>query len=281
MDEAIASYDKALSIKPDLAPAWCNRGVALRRLKRPHEALASYDRALAIRPEHPAALLNRRNTLSQLKRHGEALADYDRLLALKHEAPRRSSGVATRSLNSVVRMRRWRATTERFRSTPSLPEALCNRGLALKRLERFDEALASYDEALSINPDFTNAPVKPLLSELEIAEGFYGRGGVLQEMGRWDEALSSYDKSLSIRPDSVEVLCRSRPCYGQAQAPGRGGGELQGACAQARVDALSGAGRSIAPAQAISGGRRQLRAFMRCAVRISLRPGLHPLCPPQ
>jgi tetratricopeptide (TPR) repeat protein len=49
--EALASYDKALAIRPDYATALNNRGTALTALKRSEEALASYDQALAIRPD--------------------------------------------------------------------------------------------------------------------------------------------------------------------------------------------------------------------------------------
>ncbi|MBW4448066.1 MAG: tetratricopeptide repeat protein [Spirirestis rafaelensis WJT71-NPBG6] len=47
----MASYDKALSIKPDLHLAWNNRGYALEKLGRNSEAIASYDKALEIKPD--------------------------------------------------------------------------------------------------------------------------------------------------------------------------------------------------------------------------------------
>jgi tetratricopeptide (TPR) repeat protein len=40
---AIASYARALEIKPDYHQAWFNRGVALGNLGRYEEAIASYD----------------------------------------------------------------------------------------------------------------------------------------------------------------------------------------------------------------------------------------------
>jgi tetratricopeptide (TPR) repeat protein len=113
-DEALASYDRALAVRPD-AEALSNRGVTLRELKRFDEALASYDRALAVRPDYVEALNNRGNTLRELKRFDEALASYDRALALR----------------------------------PDYAEALSNRGTLLYELKRFDEALASFDRALA------------------------------------------------------------------------------------------------------------------------------------
>jgi tetratricopeptide (TPR) repeat protein len=58
-DEALASYDHALALKPDYFDALNNRGVTLHELRRFPEALASYDRALALRPDHAGALNNR------------------------------------------------------------------------------------------------------------------------------------------------------------------------------------------------------------------------------
>jgi tetratricopeptide (TPR) repeat protein len=46
LDEALASYDKALALKSDYVDAFNNRGVAPLELERLDEALASYDQAL-------------------------------------------------------------------------------------------------------------------------------------------------------------------------------------------------------------------------------------------
>ena len=57
-EEAIASYDHALKIKPDYHSAWYNRGVALFNLGRYEEAIASYDHALKIKPDKHQAWNN-------------------------------------------------------------------------------------------------------------------------------------------------------------------------------------------------------------------------------
>ena len=77
LDEALASYDKALALKPNYAEAIYNRGVALQDLKRFDEALASYD-AIALKPDYAEAYNNRGNALLELKRPDEALASYDK-----------------------------------------------------------------------------------------------------------------------------------------------------------------------------------------------------------
>jgi tetratricopeptide (TPR) repeat protein/glycosyltransferase involved in cell wall biosynthesis len=75
---------------------------------------------------------------------------------------------------------------------PDYFEALNNRGNALLGLKRFEEALESYERALAIRPDFSDA--------------LANRGAALYELGRPDDALVSYDQALKIRPDYVEAL---------------------------------------------------------------------------
>ena len=81
--EALASYDKAIALKPDYAEAYNNRGNALKELKRPDDALASYDRGDRAEADYAEAYNNRGNALMDLKRPAEALASYDKAIALK------------------------------------------------------------------------------------------------------------------------------------------------------------------------------------------------------
>jgi protein O-GlcNAc transferase len=87
LQEALASYDKALAIRPDNAEALNNRGITLEDLKRFEDALASYDKALAIKPDYAEALYNRGNALHALKRFEDALASYDKALAIRPDHP--------------------------------------------------------------------------------------------------------------------------------------------------------------------------------------------------
>ena len=68
-----------------------------------------------------------------------------------------------------------------------------NLGNALFELKRHEEALASYDRAIAIRPDF--------------AQAHHGRATVLGtfELKRYEEALASYDRALAIRPDFAEA----------------------------------------------------------------------------
>ena len=120
-DEAIASYDRALALKPDFAKALHNRVAALSRLMRYEEALATSDRLLALEPDNAGAHHNRGSALSSLMRFGEAVDAYSRALALK----------------------------------PDAVESLENRASVLAYLTRHDEAARDFAHVLVLDPDYT------------------------------------------------------------------------------------------------------------------------------
>jgi len=61
------------------------------------------------------------------------------------------------------------------------------RGIMLGGLERYEEAIASYDKAIAINPNHD--------------EAWNNRGNALGELGRYEEAIASYDKAIAVNPN--------------------------------------------------------------------------------
>ena len=81
-DEALASYDRALALKPDAAETWNNRGTTLDHLRRYGEAVASFERAVAIDPQYANAWSNRGVTLVEQGRGLDAVESFERCIAL-------------------------------------------------------------------------------------------------------------------------------------------------------------------------------------------------------
>jgi tetratricopeptide (TPR) repeat protein len=190
-EEALASYDRALQLRPDYTEMLYNLGITLHELKRPEEALASYDRALLGRPDYTEARYARANALRDLKRLDEALTSYDRVLQAR---PDYAEALSNRglTLHELKRLDEALASYDRaLKVRPDYAEALSNRGLTLNELKRLDEALASYDRALKLRPDYD--------------EALSNRGLTLHELKRWDEALASYDRATQVRPDYAEA----------------------------------------------------------------------------
>ena len=120
---AIASWDKALKLNPNLSEAWHNRGSALGRLARYEEAIQSFNRAISITPKHDRAWNDRAHALYQLQKWEQAIESWNKAISIASD-----------------NYQFW-----------------YNRGCALEQLQRFEEAISSYEKALEIKPDFQPA----------------------------------------------------------------------------------------------------------------------------
>jgi tetratricopeptide (TPR) repeat protein len=53
--EAIACYDQAIKLHPDIADIWYNKGATLCKIKRYPDALKCFERVLELEPDHALA----------------------------------------------------------------------------------------------------------------------------------------------------------------------------------------------------------------------------------
>ena len=86
-DEALATSDLALAIKPDHAPAHTNRGIILEMRCDLEGAIAAHRRAVAIDPDYAKGHANLAVALRSAGELDEALAASHRAVALKPEQP--------------------------------------------------------------------------------------------------------------------------------------------------------------------------------------------------
>ena len=186
-ERAVELIGKAIALKPDFAQAYCDHGIALRKLKRFEDALASYDKAIALKPDFAMAYNNRGNVLLDLKRAVEALTSCDKAIALN---PRLAIAYYNRG-NALQNLRRPTAALASYDGAialkPDLAEAWLGRGNVFFDVKRLDEALPAYDKATALKPD--------------LAEAWLGRGNVFTLLKRYDEALVAYDRALRLSPD--------------------------------------------------------------------------------
>lgn len=184
---ALADFDLALISQPEMAPAWFNRGNALRALNRDAEAIESYERAIGLKPAYAEAHFNRAVALAAADLHEDALAGFDATLKLRPDFAQ-AHGRRGAALLALDRPEEALFSLERALSLQSGdPEAWNARGRALRALGRWDEALAAYDRALSLAPAHAHA--------------LTNRGNVLHVQGRYEEALASFEAALATTPD--------------------------------------------------------------------------------
>ena len=100
LEQAIASYDKAVEIKPDKDEAWNNRGIALGKLGRLEQAIVSYDKVLAIKPDNNEAWLNRASALIKLGRWKEGIASNTKAFEIN---PSYQKEILSQLINSLLK----------------------------------------------------------------------------------------------------------------------------------------------------------------------------------
>jgi uncharacterized protein (TIGR02466 family) len=190
LNEALATLDEALALKPDKPALLHNRATLLQRCHRHAEALIAHDKALAMGLDAADAHYNRGNTLQSLGRLDDATLAYRAALAL---AP-----LHRLALLDLARLR-WRLGDPDFdqelrhvsQSHLQVTVGPALRGELLMRAERFEEAAADYAEAIRRDP---NSPA------------FHdGRGRCLVRLGRLPEGLACHSQALALAPEAVQL----------------------------------------------------------------------------
>ena len=187
---ALLAFQGATQADPMMADAWINIGRLLDDMGTHETAVECYDTALKIQPQDSMALANRGNSLKSLERYPEALTSYDmalqedpddfaartgRAVCLFHtgdpesglrlldEVIATSGSVAAKFERSVLLV-----LSEKYVDALALLEGILedgfsdreiynNRGECLAKLNRTEEALASFEESLAIDGEFTGA----------------------------------------------------------------------------------------------------------------------------
>lgn len=193
-EQAVASYDVAIALKPDFADAHYNRGTALRGLGQSEAAIASFDRATALNPGYVQAYNNRGNALRDLGRLAAAIASYDEALAIKPDLAEgyNNRGTAQRDLKQFEAAV---ASYDRaIELKPDYAEAYNNRGNALRDIGRYEAAGDSYDRAIELRPDY--------------ADAYNGRATLLFEAKQYEAAISNYEQVIALK-------CNAAGLHGQ------------------------------------------------------------------
>jgi protein O-mannosyl-transferase len=210
---AISHYTRALELRPDYAPAHTNLATALLLAHRPEAALPHYEAVLRTDPS-AMAQTNLANALAQAGRPGDAIMHYEAALALNpnlvdahynlgntlvaagrapEAVPHFEKVLQLEPDNSAARQK-FVAATAGVAGTPTPSRdaqtyfRLAN-DLAAK--QRTAEAVAYYDEALRLNPNFAAAHTN--------------LGKLLAEGGRIPEATPHFEAAVRLAPGDADA----------------------------------------------------------------------------
>jgi tetratricopeptide (TPR) repeat protein len=187
IDEAMASYRRAIELDPTLIDGHLNLGNLLRMAGRLDEAIACYRRVLEISPGYAAAYNNMGNVYSQQDKKDEALEAYRCAVAANP-----NFALAHYNLGASLKDRGnlEAALFHCHRAVeldPNNAEAHNSLGFLLAALNRPDQAKESYRRALALDPGYAQA-------HNNLGVTFFNEGQPL-------EALACYDRAVAAKPD--------------------------------------------------------------------------------
>jgi len=184
-EDALRDYERLIALEPESRNVFRPRADALLALGRYEEALLDYGRALASNPRNTRALTGQAAARAGLGRYAEAVADYDRALEL---------GTFEGDAREAVLRLRARAESRRAqgnRTPREVADGLIETGIEHGRSERYAEAIATFSEAIEVDPDH--------------AVSYVNRALAFASVGRLAQAVDDYDRALALAPDATRV----------------------------------------------------------------------------
>ena len=260
-EDAITNYDKAVQLKPDYVNAYISRGATKGQLRQYSAAIVDYDTAIRLKPDYAEAYYLRGLLKGALQQFNAAITDFDMAIQLKPDGAnvyyhrgsiKESQGqyaAAIADFDTAIRLK------------PDYAEAYYARGNA-KPLTKFEEnlgcqnnavntqtlrdlsltfpdpeqyaaAIADYDAAIRLKPDYAEAyyargnmkfktlrmternPGQYLAVIADFdnvirlkpddATAYYDRGNAKMKLGQYTAAISDFDNVIRLKPDYAEA----------------------------------------------------------------------------
>jgi protein O-mannosyl-transferase len=191
-----SSYDlweHALAVTDKNFIAQDNLGGALLLLGKADEAYPHFQAAAAINPKDP---MSHANLGAYLQAHGhlpEAIEQHNRAISLTSDAGLLAStyanlGTAYRKIGEDEKARE--SYDQAVRLNPNQSNAYLGLGQLLEKQNRLDESISNYSRSVELRPTDT---------------GFFLLGHALEIAGRRAEALAAYQSALQLSPDMTEA----------------------------------------------------------------------------
>jgi tetratricopeptide (TPR) repeat protein len=230
-DEAIADYDRILSIAPKEEKALWEKAQILEAKVEYTAALAAIDELLKHNPDHAAAHALRGTINQQL---GDAEAAMNDFLAAARLAPDADLfyQIGETYLQNKMYQKAVRYFTKHLALDTASVYGYLNRGVAYYEMGKASRAIDDFYDALERNPQFSEAYFyrgmayadlklyKEALADfnkvIEIdpqhARAYYQRGRIYHLRGQRKSAIADYDKALALDPQFANAA------YFKAQA---------------------------------------------------------------
>jgi len=221
VDGAIASYQKAIEDDPYYADAQNNLGTALIQKGELDEAILHFRRATEIKPGLAEAHYNLGSALLQKNQVDEAIESYQKAIEIKPEYPQARNKLKI----ALAQKGQIDPGAIRDQKTADPAEIQYNLGNGFLQKGEMNEAIASYEKALAINPKYAEAETnlgtahvqkgeidraidhykKALAINPNFAEAHYDLANVFLQKGEEGEAIAHFQRVLELQPQNIQA----------------------------------------------------------------------------
>lgn len=197
------SCSTATIIEPTAVYAWNCQGEALHNLQRNSEAIAAFDRALSLDKSNPIFLINKSESLKALGKQEESLRVIEEAIqALEQiEAVSGRESISSEFAVALSFLGNGYRNKERYGEavnayeralsySPNYFPAQIGKGIALSRAKRYPEAQAEFQQILE----------NPQLTSTQQAQTWFYLGKVFCSSQRNALGITAFERSLSLEP---------------------------------------------------------------------------------
>ncbi len=202
LQQAINTLPKGEDLKEFHSSILQQQSVVYRFLENYEQALTVINQAISLLPNNPNSYNEKWAVLSELKRYDEGLAAINQAINL---APRavwylNRGNLYQDQQKYELALADWNKAIE---INPNYAEAYLNRGNLYKNLQKYELALADYSKAIDINPNYAYA--------------YYNRGNLYKNLQKYELALADYSKAIKINPNFAEAYNNRGNLYSNQQ----------------------------------------------------------------
>ena len=190
-ESALLSLDQAIGIQNDYVDAWLIKGVILSKLGRSSEALQCYDKVIELDQNFPDAWRLKSAVYTSQNLHQRAVECLEKAVELNPNNLEFRLSLAT----AFQRLKRFEDALKCYAQAkmqiPKDPRIDYYIGVMWGNMADYEKALASFEIALRLKPDFTDAVL--------------GKGIMLAKLGRTEEAKACANKLLEIKSNTNQL----------------------------------------------------------------------------
>lgn len=186
-ERAIADYTQAIQMNLNYAKAYNQRGLARYQLGDYEAAIEDYNQAIRINPYVAIVYINRADARSHIGDNQGAIEDYTQAIKINpnYATSDKHQGMAHYLIKEQPKV------SQTIKIPLHDAVAYTNRGNSCLELGDYDEAIADYNQAMQINPNY--------------ADAYYHRGNAHYDIDKYEDAIADYTQVIKINSNYIEA----------------------------------------------------------------------------